>query len=67
MIEKYEFVGLDLWSLTLEDDPDSREHMAYKITIETDRGLITIRGCHDGGPDFTAEAEVKPSMVEEGL
>jgi hypothetical protein len=48
----------------LEGDAVSGEYGAYCIEVELDIGTLRIKGCHDSGPDVTADGfEVETEQV----
>lgn len=56
MSERIEcLLGERFQSVEIEEDPDQEpgDYMAYRITIRTDQRTLTIRGCHDMGPELT--------------
>lgn len=50
-----------LASVAIDQDTDSEEYGSYCITITTSLRTITIKGCHDIGPEF----EVTPAPCSE--
>lgn len=55
MSDRQMFGSDTLLSVEIRTDPDSCDYMAYRIIITTDKRTLTIRGCHDQGPEMTEE------------
>lgn len=59
MIERIEELnGLRISAIEIRTDDDARPepgewHMAYEIIVKTELGFVSIRGCHDIGPQAT--------------
>lgn len=52
MIEKVDINGtIKRVEILTDEDSGSREHCAYRIVVETEKGRCEITGCHDMGPD----------------